>query len=52
MPEGARRQRFLGVRLIDAVVERTDATVGSNPYGYFDEAAREYVITRPDTPAP
>ncbi len=21
-------------------------------YGYFDEAAREYVITRPDTPAP
>ncbi len=23
-----------------------------NPYGYFDEAAREYVITRPDTPTP
>ena len=21
-------------------------------YGYFDEQAREYVITRPDTPAP
>ena len=21
-------------------------------YGYFDEAAKEYVITRPDTPAP
>ena len=21
-------------------------------YGYFDDAAREYVITRPDTPAP
>jgi cellobiose phosphorylase len=25
---------------------------GSNEYGYFDEAAREYVITRPDTPTP
>ena len=26
----------------------------SNPmkYGYFDDAAREYVITRPDTPYP
>jgi len=23
-----------------------------NPYGYFDEEAREYVITRPDTPTP
>jgi len=23
-----------------------------NPYGFFDEAAREYVITRPDTPTP
>ena len=21
-------------------------------YGYFDEAKKEYVITRPDTPAP
>ena len=21
-------------------------------YGYFDDAAREYVITRPDTPYP
>ena len=21
-------------------------------YGYFDEKAREYVITNPDTPAP
>jgi len=24
----------------------------SNPYGYFDAEAREYVITRPDTPTP
>ncbi len=24
----------------------------ANPYGYYDEAAREYVITRPDTPTP
>jgi cellobiose phosphorylase len=24
----------------------------ANPYGYFDEEAREYVITRPDTPTP
>ncbi len=23
-----------------------------NPYGYFDDAAREYVVTRPDTPLP
>jgi len=23
-----------------------------NPYGYFDDEAREYVITRPDTPLP
>jgi N,N'-diacetylchitobiose phosphorylase len=28
------------------------ARPGANPYGYFDEAAREYVITRPDTPTP
>ncbi len=26
--------------------------VGETPYGYFDEAAGEYVITRPDTPTP
>lgn len=24
----------------------------TNPYGHFDSAAREYVITRPDTPTP
>jgi cellobiose phosphorylase len=24
----------------------------ANPYGYYDEASREYVITRPDTPTP
>ena len=24
----------------------------SHPYGYYDAAAREYVITRPDTPTP
>ena len=28
------------------------AHTGANAYGYFDEAAREYVITRPDTPTP
>jgi cellobiose phosphorylase len=28
------------------------APPGTNAYGYFDEAAREYVITRPDTPTP
>ena len=28
------------------------ARTGANAYGYFDEAAREYVITRPDTPTP
>jgi len=26
--------------------------VGSTPYGWFDESAREYVVTRPDTPTP
>jgi cellobiose phosphorylase len=26
--------------------------IGITPYGYFDEAAREYVVTRPDTPTP
>ena len=30
----------------------TKTTALSNPYGYFDEEAREYVITRPDTPTP
>ncbi len=30
-----------------------DATVlAANPYGYYDPGAREYVITRPDTPTP
>ena len=24
----------------------------ANPYGYFDDAAHEYVVTRPDTPLP
>ena len=27
-------------------------TVGVTPYGYVDEEAREYVVTRPDTPTP
>ena len=26
--------------------------MGGNPYGYDDAAAREYVVTRPDTPTP
>lgn len=26
--------------------------IAENPYGYFDPAAGEYVITRPDTPTP
>lgn len=38
--------------LIDAVADTAEATVGANPYASFDEATREYVITRPDTPAP
>src|SRR5664280_1213265 len=34
--------------------EMTEAKArpGANAYGYFDEEAREYVITRPDTPTP
>ncbi len=31
---------------------RTDTGSNPNPYGHFDDAAREYVITRPDTPLP
>ena len=27
-------------------------TTAPNPYGFFDDARREYVITRPDTPLP
>ena len=27
-------------------------TTAPNPYGYFDDAQREYVVTRPDTPLP
>jgi len=26
--------------------------LAANPYGYYDPSTREYVITRPDTPAP
>jgi cellobiose phosphorylase len=33
-------------------VTEVKASPGANPYGYFDEAAREYVITGPDTPTP
>ncbi len=33
-------------------MSQQEARVGANAYGYFDEAAREYVITRPDTPTP
>jgi cellobiose phosphorylase len=33
-------------------VTQVEARPGANAYGYFDEAAREYVITRPDTPTP
>ncbi len=33
-------------------MSRDGAQVGANAYGYFDEEAREYVITRPDTPTP
>src|SRR6188474_488728 len=31
---------------------RSRQTKPKNQYGYFDDAAREYVITRPDTPKP
>lgn len=35
-----------------AALAETGSRIGANAYGYFDEAAREYVITRPDTPTP
>lgn len=31
---------------------QTVERMGVTPYGWYDEAAREYVITRPDTPTP
>ena len=31
---------------------RRPTAIGANPYGWFDAAAREYVVTRPDTPTP
>jgi cellobiose phosphorylase len=34
------------------MAKRSTARILRNPYGYFDAAAREYVITRPDTPTP
>ncbi|MGD1993434.1 MAG: glycosyl transferase, partial [Anaerolineae bacterium] len=30
----------------------TDRRIKTEPYGYFDDRQREYVITRPDTPLP
>jgi cellobiose phosphorylase len=33
-------------------VTQVEGRPGANAYGYFDEAEREYVITRPDTPTP
>ena len=35
----------------DCVSDRSER-IAENPYGYFDPQAREYVITRPDTPTP
>jgi cellobiose phosphorylase len=37
---------------VTASLAETSSRIGANAYGYFDEAAREYVITRPDTPTP
>ena len=42
---------------MDPHAQRLDAAAGAtvlaaNPYGYYDPGAREYVITRPDTPTP
>jgi cellobiose phosphorylase len=31
---------------------RPGASTAGNPYGFVDDVAREYVITRPDTPSP
>ena len=36
----------------DASATTGSDRLGVNPYGYFDVASREYVITRPDTPTP
>ena len=33
------------------MIQKADR-IGANAYGYFDATAREYVITRPDTPSP
>jgi cellobiose phosphorylase len=41
-----------GERTVSTRTEGTTSAIGATPYGYFDEQAREYVITRPDTPTP
>ena len=56
---------FLGIAALaaigsvgmDPLAPRPDEAVrtsalAANPYGYYDPGAREYVITRPDTPTP
>ncbi|MBO0868603.1 MAG: glycosyl transferase [Micromonosporaceae bacterium] len=35
-----------------AATRTADSRTAANPYGWADAAAREYVITRPDTPTP
>src|SRR5512142_1909057 len=35
-----------------SAAETEARTIGANAYGHFDPEAREYVITRPDTPTP
>ncbi|MGZ4359967.1 MAG: GH36-type glycosyl hydrolase domain-containing protein [Gaiellaceae bacterium] len=37
---------------MSALEAGTASAIGANPYGHFDAEAREYVITRPDTPTP
>ncbi|HEY5284381.1 MAG TPA: hypothetical protein VIM14_16430, partial [Polyangia bacterium] len=39
-------------RGLDRCNMSTKSKALSNPYGYYDDEKREYVITRPDTPTP
>jgi len=43
---------MLGVSMVSPDTESSARRNAPNSYGYFDDAAREYVITRPDTPLP
>jgi cellobiose phosphorylase len=45
-------QMRIMAKIFSVMIKKNWHAEDSMKYGYFDEATREYVITRPDTPAP